>query len=179
MVFTRITAAWPSSREIDMSNALRRETTDYKRPHVRNINLLKPERGRGASLPFSAQPAKRLKEEFDALFTFERTTTGSDILVLRSFMHQQGFPEIPECRSIHCFATLFARFVLPRREWPLFTNSEEDRAKARQFCKQWASALLPRMVKGGKPKRQRKLHKDMVPELAAFYNPAYLGHGVH
>lgn len=145
---------------------------DYRRPHVRsNVNLLKPRPEKPEVV--TEAPRKRLRDEFGDLFKFEHGTVGSDILVLRGYMRHIGAPEIPETATVKVFATLFSRFVLPRREWPHFTNEGD----ARNFLRRWAKDSLPLLMEG-EPMDQPKPHRSMIPEMLAYYDPRYLGLGV-
>ncbi len=105
-------------------------------------------------------------------------STGEDIMILRTYMHLEGLPEVPENRGILAFATVLSRFVLPRCKWPFFADTPIGRAEARTFLKQQADLRLPRAIAGGKPKPQPYLHSQMNAGLAAFYNPVYFGLGI-
>lgn len=106
-------------------------------------------------------------------------TTGEDLMILRAYMHLKGFPEIPEQRSVSTFATLLSRFILPRRDWRVFSSGIADTEAARAFCRQQATQLLPEVVKAKGAKAQPIMRRGMIPEMVAFYNPHYLGLGVN
>lgn len=129
--------------------------------------------------PAARAYGQRVKSEtpnFEAIFGFKPSTTGEHITILRAHMHLEGMPPIPEDMKIVDFANIFARFVLPRRAWPFFSPVEEH--DARDFIREWSSALLPQIADKRKAKAQPWLHRDMIPEIAALYNPVYFDRGV-
>ena len=140
----------------------------------------KPRRGKRTIIP--AKPAvaascgrlvlafKPPRVEYAELFAFKPQSIGERIAIVRAWMAKEGLPEIPEEVSIATFATICARFLLPRHAWPLF----ERRREAEAFITEWASKLLPIILDGGPAKAGKAQASWMVPEIAALYNPALL-----
>lgn len=99
----------------------------------------------------------------------EKRSVGENVMILRAHMHLRGLPPIDEREPMTTFATVFARFVLPRRCWPLFSAKQVVEATA--FIAEWASRLYGEVAKAGPAKPQAVLPGWALPDRAAFYNP--------
>ena len=94
---------------------------------------------------------------------------GENILIIRAWMHLEGHPPLPERSSVQTFATVSARFFLPRYKWPLFSQSQKAQAAA--FIAEWADKLYDQVSRSKAAKSQRVLPGWAQPDRAAFYTP--------
>lgn len=138
---------------------------ERKKPSASALNFKRP----------SGTP--RYEEIFDT-FKPELRTVGEDILVIRAWLHKSGIPPMPEEINISTFATVAARFLLPRRDWQMFTETAAGQCAARKFLREWSIKLLPVIVKGGRPRNQPVLPSWAIPEMAWNYSPEFLGREV-
>lgn len=97
----------------------------------------------------------------------DNRSLGENILILRAWMHLNGHPPISEYELVAAFATLFGRLVLPRRSWPLFSESKKSLAEA--FIAEWAEKLYDEVNSGKAPKEQMLLPGWALPDRAALY----------
>jgi hypothetical protein len=118
------------------------------------------------------EPTVSYQDIFGAYPT--KTTVGAYISIIRAYLHREGVPEIPERISVTSFATVAARFLLPRHAWPLFNGKVVgDKDRAVKFLRKWAQDLLFKSYgEVGKP--QNALPSWIMPEIAAFYDPQIL-----
>lgn len=94
-------------------------------------------------------------------------TLGENILIIRAWMHLEGHPPIPVSETVSTFATVSARFMLPRYKWPLFSDAEK--AKAEAFIAEHAGKLYSKVAGGKTTKPQAILPGWAQPDRAAFY----------
>ena len=123
---------------------------------------------RPAVIPFQEPPVSYAELFAEAT----KTSIGSHIHVIRMWMEQEGLPTIPERISIPAFASVCARFLLPRANWPHF--GPKERKPAEVFIAEWSNKLFGRLLAGEEPKPKPELASWIVPEIAAFYAPSTL-----
>jgi hypothetical protein len=148
--------------------------------HTSPVKPPNPKRGKRTVIPDKPPVAascgprivkfKEPRVQFSDLFAFRPQSTGEKISVIRTWLHLEGLPEIPEKLSIAEFATIAARFLLPRHAWPLFSG----RRPAEAFISEWAPKLLPKVIAHGPANQPKTQPAWLVPGIEALYEPSLL-----
>ena len=128
-----------------MAQAAIKPNTEYKRRKKRAIDF-SSHRNKSSTFRAVANNPKPDPVRYEDVFSEKhpwKRTTGEEILIIRSFMHMQGLPEIPEHFTIPQFASAMQWYLRPRYAWQHFYGREIT--EARRFISEWARVLLPRL----------------------------------